>query len=683
MALLANWFRRRRCTRRGRTRLRLEPLEPRVLLSGSPLISEFMAINDNFRADEDGDCSDWIELYNPGPSAVSLLDWCLTDEQGDPDPWRFPDVELAAGQHLTVFASDKDRSAAGSELHADFKLAGGGEYLALLMPDGVTAVSEFDPYPAQQADVSYGIAMEAASPLLVAAGAAAEALVPTDGALGLSWTETAFVPSGWTAGATGVGYENRSGFESLIALDVKAGMFNTNGSVYIRVPFTVSEGATISTLTLRMKYDDGFAAYLDGEPVASRNAPGEPQWNALATGHHPDAQAVVYETIDLTDHAALLAPGPHVLALQGLNVSLGSTDLLVLPELEAQTVTATPTELLFFTVPTPDAANLSDAVLGFVADTTFSPDRGFYDEPFDLAIACETPGAEIRYTLDGREPTATTGVVYTDPIPVSATTVLRAAAFKDGYEPSNIDTQTYLFLADVVEQSAAGEPPTGPAYLEATFDADTEGFAYADDAFNGTSLPDRAEGNYAASGGRSGGGLRVYLPTGPPTAAASGAWSVSFSVPEAATYGVELWYRMVLGAKLESGEFGEAILEIDGTRRGPAANNSLYHRAGDGDSGAQDDSGWRRANVTFDLDAGSHTLTVGAYNNRSTAEGEWVKLFIDDLSAAINPWPTGSVNGQVLNYGMDPDIVDDATWGPQLAEALAAVPSVSRVTDNE
>ena len=330
MALLANWFRRRRCTRRGRTRLRLEPLEPRVLLSGSPLISEFMAINDNFRADEDGDCSDWIELYNPGPSAVSLLDWCLTDEQGDPDPWRFPDVELAAGQHLTVFASDKDRSAAGSELHADFKLAGGGEYLALLMPDGVTAVSEFDPYPAQQADVSYGIAMEAASPLLVAAGAAAEALVPTDGALGLSWTETAFVPSGWTAGATGVGYENRSGFESLIALDVKAGMFNTNGSVYIRVPFTVSEGATISTLTLRMKYDDGFAAYLDGEPVASRNAPGEPQWNALATGHHPDAQAVVYETIDLTDHAALLAPGPHVLALQGLNVSLGSTDFVPL-----------------------------------------------------------------------------------------------------------------------------------------------------------------------------------------------------------------------------------------------------------------------------------------------------------------------------------------------------------------
>ena len=125
---------------------------------------------------------------------------------------------------------------------------------------------------------------------------------------------------------------------------------------------------------------------------------------------------------------------------------------------EAQVLTATPEQLLYYAVPTPRAPNLSDAVLGFVADTTFSDDRGFYDQSFDLIIACATPGAEIRYTLDGREPTATTGLAYTDPIPITGTVVVRAAAFKNGYQPSNVDTFNAplraAFIPDVPDASS-------------------------------------------------------------------------------------------------------------------------------------------------------------------------------------------------------------------------------------
>ena len=112
----------------------------------------------------------------------------------------------------------------------------------------------------------------------------------------------------------------------------------------------------------------------------------------------------------------------------------------------------------YFTTPTPGAANNS-GTLGFVADTSFSVDRGFFEAPFQVEIASPTPGAQIRYTLDGTPPTATTGLIYTGPITISTTTTLRAAAFKAGLTPTNVDTQTYIKLSDVIRQSGANLPP--------------------------------------------------------------------------------------------------------------------------------------------------------------------------------------------------------------------------------
>lgn len=106
-----------------------------------------------------------------------------------------------------------------------------------------------------------------------------------------------------------------------------------------------------------------------------------------------------------------------------------------------------------FISPTPGAAN-GGGFDGKVEDTKFSIDRGFFDSPQSIAITTATPGAEIRYTLDGSEPTLGNGATYSAPISVSTTTTLRAAAFLDGFLPTNVDTQTYLFLDDVIRQPA-------------------------------------------------------------------------------------------------------------------------------------------------------------------------------------------------------------------------------------
>jgi hypothetical protein len=247
-----------------------------TVFGASPVrINEFMASNGQGLTDEEGEYSDWIEIYNPGPDAANLDEWFLTDDSANLTKWEFPTLTVPAGGYIVVYASGKNRNT--PKLHTNFNLEEGGEYLALIHKDG-TKLSEFNPYPNQRRDVSYG-------------------------------------------------------------------------------------------------YDSTGA-------------------------------------------------------------------------------------LVFFTTSTPGAVN-GGGVVNFVADTKFSHDRGFYDTAFDLIITTTTPGAQIRYTTNGVPPTAATGLVYSGPIRISGTTTIRAGGFLAGYQPSDIDTQTYVFLDDVIRQASNGQAPPG------------------------------------------------------------------------------------------------------------------------------------------------------------------------------------------------------------------------------
>ena len=112
----------------------------------------------------------------------------------------------------------------------------------------------------------------------------------------------------------------------------------------------------------------------------------------------------------------------------------------------------------YFQSPTPGAPNDQTAVAGFVADTNFSIDRGFYDAPFDVTITSDTPGASIIYTTDGTLPSEAplSGTRVNAPdaatapsatLNITTTTNLRALAVKAGFEPTNVDTHSYIFRA--------------------------------------------------------------------------------------------------------------------------------------------------------------------------------------------------------------------------------------------
>ena len=618
-------------------RLSIEALEPRLVLNGlSLVINEFMAANAQVHFDEDDDSSDWLEIYNPTDAAVDLDGWYLTDDREDLAKWEFPDVTLAQDEYLVVFASQKDRHVAGSELHTNFKLTQDGEYLALVDSDAVTVVHEYAPgYPKQFDETSYGLSRDLAD-FAVLGGENLTYLVPQDDSLGTQWRDPEFDDSGWSVFAeassvliteagtgspdyweiqnvseveidttdwivvannaqnyeindvhsplwsfpasmspgeliyrpdvtgdnifwrsaddgwvvildddgkvvdfviwgypekqvadinlnvngftnitltdawtgphvdgsqaltstvqrtgssdhdsasdwtfdapgtansqnegltvplvldttTGIGFDSTgTGVGNAVLADIEGEMLGTNASAYLRYPFGVSDPTSMDSLKLHVKYNDGFVAYLNGQEVARRNAPETLQWDSAATAGRDAADSLAYETIDLSAWTSVLRTGANLLAVQGLNVGAADGDFLFLVDFSG-------TGFRYFTEPTPGEPNAIEGFSGYVRDTHFSVDRGFFTEPFNVVISTNTPNATIYYTTDGSKPGPAGGSVYTDPITVIRTTTLLAVAVKDGLLPTDVDAQTYLFLEDIKTQT---RPPGYPTATE-------------------------------------------------------------------------------------------------------------------------------------------------------------------------------------------------------------------------
>ncbi|HEU0010007.1 MAG TPA: lamin tail domain-containing protein [Verrucomicrobiae bacterium] len=101
--------------------------------------------------------------------------------------------------------------------------------------------------------------------------------------------------------------------------------------------------------------------------------------------------------------------------------------------------------LRYFASPTPGGPNGMSSIVGVAEPVHFSVSRGFFSQPFNLALSCLTPAAIIRYTTDGSVPTAVNGAFYAAPLRLTNTTMVRAAAFRTGLLPSKIGTHSYLF----------------------------------------------------------------------------------------------------------------------------------------------------------------------------------------------------------------------------------------------
>lgn len=127
---------------------------PNIRHDADIVINEFMSSNSNTLADEDGDYSDWVELYNHGATTVSLYGCGLSDND-NPFRWTFPDIKLDPGQYLLVWASGKNRTLPGAPLHTNFSISVAGERLRLTHPE-LGTLGTIGPV-AVPPDMSYGV----------------------------------------------------------------------------------------------------------------------------------------------------------------------------------------------------------------------------------------------------------------------------------------------------------------------------------------------------------------------------------------------------------------------------------------------------------------------------------------------------------------------------------------------
>ncbi|MBN1673701.1 MAG: lamin tail domain-containing protein [Kiritimatiellae bacterium] len=242
-----------------------------------------------------------------------------------------------------------------------------------------------------------------------------------------AWRTPDFPDAAWARGRAPFGY-GEAGLNTTFP-----DMQNSYSCVFIREFFSVAGLDADTRLKAAVDYDDGFIIWINGEKVLDKNEPdGSPLYDSLASASH---EAGAFETFELPAPEEYLEVGENVIAVQVFNSSKSSGDCKIDVEL---------------------------STFKRVADTTFSADRGFYDRAFDVTISTATAGATIRYTTDGSLPSATSGTVLGagGRISITGTTCLRAAAFKGGYDPTDVDTHTYIFLDDVLTQPArpAGFP---------------------------------------------------------------------------------------------------------------------------------------------------------------------------------------------------------------------------------
>jgi hypothetical protein len=178
-------------------------------------------------------------------------------------------------------------------------------------------------------------------------------------------------------------------------------------------------------------------------------------------------------------------------------------------------------------------------------------------------------------------------------------------------------------------------PAAPETLLSANFNSGTNGFTYFDDTFLSTNAGTYESGAQGlAIGFGASGGLRVILGgiNNSAVSGMSGGWSHDITLSGSEDVTVTFRYDLSPSPNYESNEYSQVMLSVDGTLYGTNGQNYISRISGGGDTG------W--VTVTLDLgvlSAGTHTLTIGGYNNHKDASNESTTILLDDVTVTGTP----------------------------------------------
>ena len=417
------------------------------------VINEIQTSNYSTLTDEFYHNDDWIELYNAGSSPVNLLNYGLSDTTSKVK-FHFPDYTLNPGQYLIVFASDSNQT---------------------ILTHWETAVNASDTWKYKANTSAYS---------------------------GSNWRDPAFNDASWSSGTGGVGFgdsDDGTTVSTCISVFMRKSFNIADTSALVEGVFNMDyddgyvaylNGVEIARRNLGVPGvipSWNLAANVDYEALLYQNK--------YPDSIHFDTQAL----------RSLLVQGTNVLTVETHNTSSSNTDLTSRPFLtfavkNGSTYFSTPPSWFHKAVstyfhanfklsksgetvvltdasgnvidlkatgyvetntsitrnpdgsanwciaetPTPGASNNSgNCASAYTTPPVFSLPAGFYSTTQSLTLSTSYPGGQIRYTTDGSDVTSASAI-YSGPISISTTKVIRARVFAAGAVASPQVTNSYL-----------------------------------------------------------------------------------------------------------------------------------------------------------------------------------------------------------------------------------------------
>ena len=380
-------------------------------------INEFMASNATTICDSFGSYSDWIELYNSTDTDMDISGFGISDNLSQPMKYRFPDgTTIAAKGYLVVFCSGNEGMQNG-ELHAPFGLRSYGEDVVIANRAG--RIIDSYSFKNQETDVSVARIPDGA-------GEFQSNSQPSPG-----------YPN------TGAGY---SAFDAANRLPL--------GGVYIS-EFGGSTGSVASDW-VELHNSTGSAVSLAGYGI-SNNPKNPAKWVFPDISIEPGEYLLLYATGSADKAQKKNLKLNFCISSTGEALFFFDPNGKLIDKLSAGRMRSGQSygrdgsdNRFYYAEPTPGAQN-GKGYEGITQLPAFSVTPGIYDNAVTVAITAGE-GETIRYTTDCTTPNASSEV-YSGELSISKNSVIRAAAFRDGYLSGDVATATYLFRSDGVNHA--------------------------------------------------------------------------------------------------------------------------------------------------------------------------------------------------------------------------------------
>lgn len=407
------------------------------------VINEISSANHTIIQDEDGDYEDWIELYNAGDEPVDLTGWGLTDKPDEPYRWVFPEKIILPGEYLIVWASGKDRRPSPNELKAGiqrqvYNNIPGNSVADLLnssdFPDNPTSVNLVTDYfeaPTNIAD-NYGQRMHGLllAPLTgnytfwIASDDNSHLLLSTDENPGNA-VKIAEVPD-WTNPREWHKFPQQQSQQ----------IYLQEGNLYY-ISALMKEGIGGDNLAVRWRLPNNSME----EPLP--------------------ASRIFWQNPELHTNFKIKSSGEPVILSDNMGNIIDQTEAVAIPsDISYGRFPDAGEQWVYFDMPTPGSQNLDHIFPGYTEKPVLSLNGGFYDHSINVSMYSATPESTIYYSLDGSEPNESS-YLYTQPVTINQTTVLRARTFNHELHPGDISTATYLINEDITMAvvSVTTDPP--------------------------------------------------------------------------------------------------------------------------------------------------------------------------------------------------------------------------------